>query len=131
MSKVINKHEDLILRTPDEKSPEELGIVIPKPDVPSDTEIVVDDPVVPDKDEMTPASDPTVCRCLIAQYTRAINDEETTIEFYEEILANPSVPESHRSQIQEIIDDEKDHIVKFSEMISLLTKEVYPGFSEE
>ena len=130
MSKIINKHEDLILRTPDESS-DELGIVIPEPDTPADTDIADSDPIVPDKADMTPTSDPTVCRCLIAQYTRAINDEETTIEFYEEILANPSVPESHRPQIQEIIDDEKDHIVKFSEMINLLTKEVYPGFGEE
>lgn len=61
----------------------------------------------------------------------AINDEIETINLYDGILDDSSIPERIKSIIREIDDDEKDHLVLLSALLEDEVEDEYPDYGDE
>lgn len=61
----------------------------------------------------------------------AINDEIETINLYDGMLSDSSIPERIKSIIREIDDDEKDHLVLLSALLEDEVEDEYPDYGDE
>lgn len=61
----------------------------------------------------------------------AINDEATAIDLYDKILTMNQLPAAVRPVIEEIRDDEKDHMVLLTNLLQDIVEDEMPGYGEE
>lgn len=62
---------------------------------------------------------------------RLVNEESTAIASYDEILKMSQLPASTRSILEEIRDDEKDHLVLLTNLLQDIVEEEMPDSGEE
>lgn len=62
----------------------------------------------------------------IKRLSQAIRSEQETLREYQTILQCPNITDNVRKAIEEIIEDEKDHMVIFASLASLEINEAFP-----
>lgn len=62
---------------------------------------------------------------------KAINDETIAISIYDKILKSSKTPVKSKEIIQEIIDDEKDHLVILTELLRDEIQEEFPEYGDD
>ena len=62
---------------------------------------------------------------------KAMNDETTAISIYDDILAMSDLPSSSRLVIEEILNDEKDHLVLLSRLFKEAVAQDLPNNGDE
>lgn len=62
----------------------------------------------------------------IKRLSQAIRSEQETLREYQTILQCPNIADNVRKAIEEIIEDEKDHMVIFASLASLEINEAFP-----
>ena len=67
----------------------------------------------------------------ITTITQALRNEQETIREYQSILEIPSLPPDIHTAIQEIMDDEKDHMVILSSIIAAGTNIEFPSYGDD
>lgn len=68
---------------------------------------------------------------VLLMVKQAINDETNTIALYDQVLKSGSLSATVRPIIEEIRDDEKDHLVLLTHMLQDLIEDEMPGHGEE
>ena len=67
----------------------------------------------------------------ITTITQALRNEQETIREYQSILEIPNLPYDIQTAIQEIMDDEKDHMVILSNLIAAQTDTEFPSYGDD
>lgn len=67
----------------------------------------------------------------ITTITQALRNEQETIREYQAILEIPNLPYDIQTAIQEIMDDEKDHMVILSNLIASQTDSEFPSYGDD
>lgn len=62
----------------------------------------------------------------IKRLSQAVRSEQETLREYQTILQCPNITDNVRNAIEEIIEDEKDHMVIFASLASLEINEAFP-----
>lgn len=62
---------------------------------------------------------------------RLVNEESTAIASYDEIIKMSQLPSSTRSILEEIRNDEKDHLVLLTNLLQDIVEEEMPDNGEE
>lgn len=62
---------------------------------------------------------------------QSIDDETTAIKLYDKMLGMSDLPASVRKVIEEIRDDEKDHLVIFTSLLEDAVGEELDGYGDE
>lgn len=60
-----------------------------------------------------------------------VNEESSAIQSYDSILGMTQLPASVRSIIEEIRDDEKDHLVILTNLLQDIVEDELPDFGDE
>lgn len=68
---------------------------------------------------------------LISLYTGAIESEQEAIDIYQNLLQQSDLTQFQRDVINEILGDEKDHIVKLSDAIGDVVQGIFPDYGED
>lgn len=61
----------------------------------------------------------------------AVSEESQAVSLYETILENSKLPSTVRPVIEEILDDEKDHLVILTELLSEAVRDALPDYGDE
>ena len=61
----------------------------------------------------------------------AVSEESQAVSLYETILENSKLPSTVRPVIEEILDDEKDHLVILTELLNESVRDALPGYGDE
>lgn len=81
-------------------------------------------------EDVNPVEGSTSLSKYLMQLKKAIGEETTAIQEYDEILKG-SVPASAKAIIQEILDDEKDHLVLLTNLLQDELDEEMPDAGNE
>ena len=73
------------------------------------------------------------CSCIeLTEVLRAaIQSEKSAIEQYNQILKRNDITPNQAEQLQELLNDEQDHIIILTDMLENQYREEYPGRGEE
>lgn len=61
----------------------------------------------------------------------AVSEESQAVSLYETILENSKLPSTVRPVIEEILDDEKDHLVILTELLNEAVRDALPDYGDE